>query len=394
MRHPLVRAFLGLLLACPLVVFTWWLARPLPVEGLTPLESTGTRPDARQRDSQASSARAEAIRQAAEHIEAEYQAAGGDWSKWQQQTAPYRAALLDKIEHLPLSSEMDYSRGLRVRLALAGWDGFPVLETDSRGFLSHLYDPHSVDGFRSDRPVVAADRWLATRGIDLIFVPVPKMTEVYVEHFLNPCPPDGIIAPHVRLTLLELLRSQVETVDGLALFRAVRDNDPEYLYNSGEAHWAPRGQRVMAAELAERITRYEFGARAKAAAPVVRTQVGLYKAPDSIVLAVEQQLLEPVLATTQLEVRTLDGKPVPDDPTSPVLLIGNSYCTDFREQLIRELNMPIRTRISNNQTTEAFDDFLREPELLKGVKLVVWVTTEQHFTRFKPLPEPIAAAGR
>jgi hypothetical protein len=78
----------------------------------------------------------------------------------------------------------------------------------------------------------------------------------------------------------------------------------------------------------------------------------------------------------------------------PVRLVANSYGFDFREHLIRELNLQIRTRIAGNSTAEAFGDLLRAPELLDGVRVVVWVTTEQHFARFKPLPEPVAVAGR
>jgi hypothetical protein len=85
----------------------------------------------------------------------------------------------------------------------------------------------------------------------------------------------------------------------------------------------------------------------------------------------------------------LDGSEPPDDPESPVLVIGNSYVVNFREQLIRELNMLVQTRAADDATTEAFSDFLRDPGVLAHVRVVVWVTTEQHMTEFKPLPKPI-----
>jgi hypothetical protein len=95
----------------------------------------------------------------------------------------------------------------------------------------------------------------------------------------------------------------------------------------------------------------------------------------------------------QVAVRALEGGPVADDPGSPVLLIGNSFGYGFREQLVRQANLLVRTRTGNDRTTEALADFLRDPELLNRVKVVVWVTTEHHFKRFKPLPRQVAAAG-
>ena len=54
------------------------------------------------------------------------------------------------------------------------------------------------------------------------------------------------------------------------------------------------------------------------------------------------------------------------------------------------MNLPIARRIGGHNTTEAFADFLREPELLDRARVVVWVLTEHHLTRFRPLPGPIA----
>src|ERR1700722_7867708 len=70
------------------------------------------------------------------------------------------------------------------------------------------------------------------------------MTEVYIEHFVRPCPTDGIIAPHVRRMMLESVEQDVEVVDGFRLFRSLRDVDSECLYNTCNAHWAPRASGI------------------------------------------------------------------------------------------------------------------------------------------------------
>jgi hypothetical protein len=357
--------------------------------------------DPRQSEPRAVAARQRIIERDANAIRAECQrAAAGDWQQWQQETAPYRVALKARTEALrkrpcpeDAGPEIQYD-------ALEGLDGFPLFEVGSRSYLNYLYDPSVLDKFRRERQLVAVRNWLRDRGIDLIFVPIPKMTEVYIEHFLSPCPEDGIIAPHVRQTLLELLKEEVEVVDGFALFRPQRDVDSEYLYNTADGHWAPRGMRIMAKEIADRIERYKFGSRARFGLPIVRTVLGPYEfrdifgnrenygrdilSPDQAKRAIGAQ------TTTQAEVRMQDGKRTPADPASPVVVIGHSYAWHFREQLIKELNLLIETRVAPDQTTQSFADFLREPELLAHCRVLVWISTEQHMTRLKPLPAPIA----
>jgi hypothetical protein len=363
--------------------------------------------DPRVPEPRAVAARSEAIRQAADAIRAECQAAGGDWEAWQKATEPYRNALRARVQELKdagLSGPND--AGLNCE-ALAGHHGFPLFEIGARQRLRYLFDRASLDDFRREQPVVAAQRWLAARGIDLIFVPVPKMTEVYIEHFVTPCPADGVVAPHVRRTLLDVLEHDVEVVDGLRLFRPLRETDSEYLYATADTHWGPRAMRIMAKEVAARIERYRFGARARYALPIVRATVGGYWQclsrsmadkytgfQDGLFVMTEQQqrLAATVQTTNTIDVTMPDGSLPPDDPRSPVLLIGHSYLRHFRELLIKELNLLVRTNSSANGTTESFGDFLRDPELLAHTRVVIWITTEAHMTHFKPMPAPILTA--
>jgi SGNH hydrolase-like domain, acetyltransferase AlgX len=358
----------------------------------------------RQPERRATEERASVVRRDAALILDECRrAAAGDWDKWQRDTAPFRAALRSKIDALKDLPDARSPFGDCRYEPLEGLNGFPLFEIGARDQLNYLHDPASLDEFRRDRPVVAASRWLGRQGIDLIFVPVPKMTEVYVDHFLDPCPQDGIIAPHVRRTLLDLLKDDVEVVDGLQLFRTARDTDSEYLYNTSDTHWAPRGMRVMAKEIADRVQRYVFGMRARFAIPIVQTSPAPYLIGDYaggigsdrgwMALSPEQRRrAEPAQTTYLSDVRLPDGQVPPDDPASPVLVIGHSYVPKFREQLIKELNVLVATRVDPGQTTHAFADFVREPELLAHCRVVVWISTEQHMTQYAKLPEPVVKA--
>jgi hypothetical protein len=328
--------------------------------------------------------------------------AGGNWIQWQSKTEPYRSALQKRIDALKKIDDYDTAVVETQSQALEGNGEFPLFELGAHTYLDYLYDAHSLDELRRVQPVVAIDHWLRQRGIELIFVPLPKMTEVYIEHFLDPCPSDGVIAPHVRQTLFELLSSDVETVDGWGLFRPVREADPDYLYNTADPHWGPRGMRLMAREIAERIGRYDFGRRARYRLPIFTTALAAYmidnrpggigSVPWLALSKAQQERATSVQPTTTTDVRLWDGQKFAEDEKSPVMLIGNSYAEHFREQLALELNLRIRSRLGGGMTTEVFEDFVREPETLDGVRVLVWITSEHHMAHFKPLPPPITAA--
>jgi hypothetical protein len=365
--------------------------------------------DPREAEAFAVDARALAIRRDAESIADECRlAAGGDWDRWRRDTDRYRSALRAKSESLKAIDPALPDSSLHKFAVLEGRDNFPLFEVAARQELNYLYDPASLDEFRRQQPVVAAHRWLRERGIDLIFVAVPKMTEVYVEHFLDPCPPDGIIAPHVRHALLELLEDDVEVVDGFRLLRPFRDPDAEYLYNTADTHWAPRAIRITARHLADRIERYRFGARARQALPVFKTTPGPAESATFSpefgrmlplqngwpALSPEQQKRAAMAQTgTDLVATTWDDRVLTGDQNSPVIVIGHSYVAYFTDHLARELNMQVRTIAGLSNTTEAFAEFVREPETLAHCRVVVWITTGRHMTRFHPLPPAIWTAS-
>jgi hypothetical protein len=357
--------------------------------------------DPREPEPQAVEARAASIRRDVARIDAECQrAATGDWEKWQRDTEPSRAALKARIDALKTRPFPGEGMPEYRYQPLAPLDDFPLFQIGPREHVSYLYDPKQLESPLGVPQVVAADRWLKRQGIDLIFVPVPKMVEIYAEHFVA-APPDGIIAPHARRALLGLLHSDVETVDGIALFRSARDGG--YLYNAADSHWAPYGMQVMAREIASRIARYRFGARARQSPPVVWTAETPYildAAPGGVdagpwmILSPEQRdRAKTAQATTLPEAYVRKDVVAPTDPGSSVLVIGNSYVRYFLGQLVNESNLLVNANHSGGMTTESFGGFLRDPEILQHARVVVWITTFQHLAHFKPLPPAIATCA-
>jgi hypothetical protein len=342
-------------------------------------------------------ARAETIRRDAAAIRAQCQAAAaGDWSTWEQTTKRYREDLNSKLAPRR-EREGKSDPGLKNR-PLAGLGDFPLFEIRAWENLNYLTDPESFADFRATQPVVVAKRWLRRCGVDLIFVPVPKMAEVYIESFVDPAPADGVIAPYTRQTLLEMLEDGVEVVDVFSLFRPCRAPDPGYLYNTADTHWAPRGMQIAAKEVAARVERYSFGKAARRAPPIVKevTEPYLRDLGMGCDALSEQQRQKATEARTRTwsNITSPVGASLDDDVKSPVFVVGNSYVTSFREILIREMNLRVRTSMAQGSTTEPVCDFLVFPEFLSGVRVVVWITTEQHMTHFKPLPAPFLSGPR
>jgi hypothetical protein len=75
-----------------------------------------------------------------------------------------------------------------------------------------------------------------------------------------------------------------------------------------------------------------------------------------------------------------------------VVCIGDSYNASFTYHLARELNLPIQNLSGGGYTTQAFKEFLREPELLENARVVVWTVCYTDLVAPWPLPRPILEA--
>ncbi len=344
-------------------------------------------------------ARAESIRRSIEELRDECrQAAAGDWDRWTDSVEPARAELRVKIEACrPLHPEAtgDFEGRSAV---LEGKDGFPLFEPAPQVYLNHILEPHKVESaFDHGRSVIAATRWLRERGIDVLFVTVPKMTEVYPEHFLDHVPADGVLAPQIRRVVLELLEADVEAIDLLHDLRRERDTGDGPLYQPADPHWTPRAQAIAARRIAERMLRYDFVARAQARPPTCLWGPSPYRPasegaafgalhPDQQRRAIEAQ---PKMAPFP---RDCTGSLYDDE--APVVCIGDSYNAGFTDHLARELNVPVRNLSGGGFTTQRFRDFLRDPGLLRGARVVVWTVCYTNLEGPWTLPRPIAGPPR
>ena len=213
---------------------------------------------------------------------------------------------------------------------------------------------------------------------------------------------DRLVNPHMRRLLLDLLEADVEVLDLLPVLLAARDPSPEPLYLAADPHWGPKGYNAAARVTATRLARYPFAVAAKAGPPVVKAvKTSFPPLADGIAhVAAGLMALNPSQRQRATEahpktydvVTGLDGG-WPRSHTSSVIVIGDSYGIYYDGALSRDLNLVLDRRASGGQTTEAFADFLREPESLAAGKVVVWIASTPQLLGFKPLPAPILAAA-
>ena len=363
------------------------LMRPLTVAALlfqvgahptAGVAETGAQSAGRSTVTDSASIRSDAVRRSIAAIEAEVAAAtSGDWNRWFESLAPFRAEMRSKVAAGRASGGT----------FLLEAEGHPPLLEDPND-VQYLWEDGNLDEWLARRTslegIVQAARWLQKRNIDVIFAPVPKMTEVYADRMARNVPTDRRVAPQVRRLLVELLKKDVEVVDLLPLFQAASQEGAEPLYFADDSHWSPRGQAIAVKAIADRLQRYSFvrDAVARPAAfrdkPVVSTfGTGAWR----VFLTPEQLAQIRDYSWHGVEILDLNDQPVAPAETSPVILIGDSFTSvalnpgmSLDALLAHELNMPVSRRSASGGTIDAIKDFAREPALLENRRVVVWVT--------------------
>ena len=181
--------------------------------------------------------RAETVSATLSALDAEYrQWSGGSWEEWNTRVAPFRNELAQKIA-AARPNNPTATGSFEARAAVIEARGEPPLfEAAPEIYLQYLTQPVEMARLAEThavlRSVPAVARWLAALGIDLIFVPAPKMTEVYPDRMCAAAPPGRIAAPHMRSIIRDLLLADVEVQDLLPLFLAARDAGADRLYEA------------------------------------------------------------------------------------------------------------------------------------------------------------------
>ena len=239
--------------------------------------------------------------------------------------------------------------------------------------------------------IVAFDRELAARGVELLVVPVPPKAIIYADKVGPDEPvvpvPVPRLDPHHR-AFYALLRSEgVDVLDLTERFLDDRFHGEGPLYCRQDTHWSGVGCVVAAQVIAEVVrerpwfdamdTRpYRFGWQS--------TTIDGDLTRDS----------DPSPAREELRVRAIaaagEGRPsaVPPAPDSPITLLGDTHALVFHagegmyavgsglaDQLVYELGLPLDV-VASASPGAALGDLQRraraEPASWNGKRLVIW----------------------
>lgn len=307
----------------------------------------------------------------------------GSWDEWSAGVEPFREALRAKIAAAtpnnpkakgPSESRYEVLESLRDPPRFEAWPS---------NYLRYLANaPVSTDAFIAQTAFVpsigAISRWLASHGVDLIFVPVPKMTEVYADQFVEKTPVDGIVAPQMRRAIHDLLDGNVEVVDLLPTFLEARKKAGPSLYQFADPHWAWEGQRVALDEVVKRLQRYPVVRKAQARPHLYRSWM---ERRDLAAVSATLGALTPAQATRVKPLLTYDVElvlPVGNAPltseTSPIALAGDSFNNGLEANLSHRLNLPIRDLHASGGSSP-FKDLLRDPESMKSMKVLIYLVS-------------------
>lgn len=305
----------------------------------------------------------------------------GSWDDWNAAVEPFRVALRARIDAAKPNNPGAKGPSEGRYEVLESLGNPPRFEAWPSSYLRYLAKaPLSTSEFISQTafvPSIAAiSRWLASRGIDLIFVPVPKMTEVYPDQFVRETPADRIVSPPMRRAIHDLLDQGVEVVDLLPLFLEARKKKGTSLYQYCDPHWAWEGQRIALEEIVKRLRRYPVVRKAQGRPPLYRSfmerrDLAPFSATLGALTATQAKRVRPLLTYDIEFVLPLGDAPLTSE-TSPIALAGDSYNNGLEANLSHRLNLPIRD-LHAAGTSSPFKDLLRDPESMKSMKVLVFL---------------------
>ncbi len=244
---------------------------------------------------------------------------------------------------------------------------------------------------------------LQSRGIRLIVLPVPAKPVV------ESIPPSAH-HPSYNQFLATLRQSGVEVFDPTSLLLEWRQktNRPQYLKT--DTHWTPEAMEAVAHSLTEKILpAHTTSSALKKDAPVPVKNTGdlavmLQLLPEANSALAESVEIHPV--------RLSDGSPWHADPSSDVLLLGDSFTNIYStpdlgwgagaglaEHLSLELGRPVdRIAINAGGSLTVRQSLARNPAHLDGKKVVIYQFAVRELTsgdwRAVPMPASTAPAPR
>lgn len=308
---------------------------------------------------------------------------GGEWANWAAKLASFRDDLRAQLAARP--AELT---------GLVGADGWLFF----RGSLEYLLaddlrdQPEGRDPFPA---IVDYREQLAAKGVDLLLVILPSKPEVYPEKISGQAPAGSApyVQPYTRKLLLELADAGVEAVDLLPAFVAAKAEAELYLPH--DTHWTPAGAELAAGLIAARVRRYDWFAGTVPEPIAYGTREASFTRIGDIVpmLAPKEKAQVRPMELTARQVTLPDGTLYEDDPASPIVMLGDSFCGIYQfedcghaglsAQVAKELGTPLDLLMANGSGPKIRVQLARRgKEAVSGKKLVIWTVVARDLYRY------------
>jgi hypothetical protein len=256
--------------------------------------------------------------------------------------------------------------------------------TDERAPAAPSSDPVST--------IVDLAAQLRARGIALLVVPVPSKPSIYPDRLVPSLKPGLDLSTGTRRTSRELRRRRVEVLELHDAFLASRARAPALqLYMATDTHWTGDGILIAARAIADRA-RHLGVAALPSGARYVRERVEVERLGDlprmTQIPRLEDLFPRERVACYRVQDRKTD-KPYEDVPEeAAVLLLGDSFSRIFQTDepeaaglianLAFELQQPLASIVNDGgASTLVRQELARDPSLLRGKRLVIWVFAER-----------------
>ncbi|QDU83953.1 hypothetical protein Pla163_10540 [Planctomycetes bacterium Pla163] len=276
---------------------------------------------------------------------------------------------------------------------MGGWNLGRIELGFVRSMNSHVGgDPErpvrGLDFDDEDHPIHAIEYYaktLSEHGITLLVVPVPNRVQVQSDLMPNVGADPNLLGGDLATPqlLLEMARRGIDVVDLYPRFAEARLADraagrERTLFQDYNAHWSPRGVRIGAQLVAQRIRAlpwFEQGPLVEGTDFEIVFEERRSTAPQYGDAPEEQQLM-PFDRVLRPNGRRLLER----DQSSPILVMGDSYAgmynaegADICSHLIAELGHPVDyITVSNGGANSVWQSLARRGDNLAGVKVVVW----------------------
>lgn len=256
-----------------------------------------------------------------------------------------------------------------------------------RDDVAYLTMPRVID--EPIKEILAFQQDLQKRGIDLLVVIVPGKPSIYPELLNSSWKTTSATSFSNSMAVLNQLKDKgIETVDLFTPFLEAKKEDGEhdYLYLETDTHWTPRGAKLAAHLIADKVRTM----------PVASSLPAMFYKEEPVLIertgdvAVMTSLkVFPTQWVNAYQVKDSSDASFKDDfRGSSILILGDSFSRIYQtdapssagwiSHLAKELNTPLASVVSDGgASTLVREKLARRSGVLKGKKLLIWEFVER-----------------